>query len=118
MSQRHPADPNTLRKWVHAPYAVDAKLEYVGRSDASVALKVRTREANAWGVRLASDQPLVEGADVRLSLPAPRGGPLRVFGVILSVKQDPNGGWQAAISFDAEEPQLSTVQIDLARLAA
>jgi hypothetical protein len=125
MKDERRADQAGMRRWVHAPYMVEAQLEYVGRSDASAGVKVQTREANAWGVRMVSDKQLLEGADVRLSLPSPQGQMLRVFGVLLSVTPDTARGgqggaerWLAAMVFDVEQPQLSAVQIDLARLAA
>ena len=109
---------NAMRRWVAAPYKVDARLEVVGHTPVAFGLTVRVREANAWGLRCLSKERTSEGAAARVTLTAPNGKPLCATGSLASVRRAAGGDWEMHVVFDAEQPLLSAARIDAANFAA
>jgi hypothetical protein len=113
--RKNGGDPmSSLRRWVQAPYRVTGQLEVVGRTSDDRDLIVTTRMGNCSGIRLTSPRQLADGAQVRLTIQAPDGAPLRASAMVAKVTKLPGGGCEADIVFDDEQPRLSAARIDLA----
>jgi hypothetical protein len=101
-----------LRRRLRAPFRACAKLEIVGITPRGAKLPVVTIDANQWGVRIESDEPLSAGAKVRIHVIEPGGVSLALSGSMVYAQHSPIGSWQGGIEFDFLQPLLAVNRLD------